>query len=51
MRYTKRLKTKRGNYVVVRVFTRSKWKFAWHIARGYYEFARGNSYEFNDLWV
>lgn len=50
MRYTRRLKTKNGDQVNIRVFTNSRIKLVWHVCRAYYEYGRGNSYEFNDLW-
>lgn len=51
IRYTRRLKTKDGNFVNIRIFTKSRIKFAWAFCRGWYEFSRGNSYEFNDVWL
>jgi hypothetical protein len=51
IRYTRRLKTKQGSSVTIKIFTnkRSRFIFAW--LRGWYEFSRGNSYEYNDTWL
>lgn len=51
IRYTRRLKTKNGEAVNIRIFTNSRIKFAWAFVRGWYEFSRGNSYEYNDVWL
>lgn len=50
IRYTRRLKTKDGNYVTIKIFTKSRIKFAAAWLRGWYCFAQGKSYEFNDVW-
>lgn len=51
IRYTRRLKTKQGHYVNIRIFTNSRIKFAFAFVAGWYQFGRGNSYEFNDVWL
>lgn len=51
IRYTRRLKVKNGNHVTIKIFTNSRIKFVIAFCRGWYEFSRGNSYEFNDVWL
>ena len=51
IRYTRRLKTKNGDAVNIRIFTNSRIKFVFAFIRGWYEFSRGNSYEYNDVWL
>ena len=48
IRYTKRLKTKDGRSVTLKIFTDSHAKFVWHFVRAWYTFGTGNSYEFDD---
>ena len=50
IRYTRRLKTKDGNFVTIKIFTNSRIRFAFAWLRGLYEFSRGNSYEYNNIW-
>lgn len=51
IRYTRRIKNKHGNHTTIKIFTNSRIKFAVAFVRGWYEFSRGNSYEFNDVWL
>lgn len=50
IRYTRRLKTKHGNDVTIKIFTEKRHRFIIAWLRGWYCFGQGKSYEFNDVW-
>lgn len=50
IRYTRIRKTKKGDRVITRIFTKNKLRFIFAWIRSQYEYGRGNSYEFNDIW-
>lgn len=51
IRYTRRKTAKNGNSITIKIFTNSRFKFVFAFIRGWYEFGRGNSYEYNDVWL
>lgn len=46
--YTRRLKTKQGHEVTIKIFASNRVRFVWAFCRGWFEFGRSNSYEFDD---
>lgn len=46
--YTRRLKTKQGHYVTIKIFAKNRPRFIWGVLRGWYEYGRSNSYELDD---
>lgn len=38
-----------GNWFTIRVASRNIVKYWWHRLRGWFEYSRGNSYEYNDI--
>lgn len=47
-RYSKVFK-KNGTRFTIRVASTNLAKYIWHRIRGWYEYGRGNSYEYNDI--
>jgi hypothetical protein len=47
-RYTRRLNTKQGDNVNLRIFASSRIRFIYGFVRGWFEYGRGNSYELDD---
>jgi hypothetical protein len=51
IRYTKIRTTKDGDRVTTKIFTDSRIQsLSLHGLRGQYEYGRGNSYEYQDIW-
>jgi len=50
IRYTKVRTTKTGDRVTTKIFTDSRFRFVFAWIRGQYEYGRGNSYEYQDIW-
>jgi len=50
IRYTKVRKSKKGDRIVTRIFTNNRIVFIFQWLRGQYEYGRGNSYSYEDIW-